>query len=59
MNIGAIPVAELLAHIGGALLYPHPPAPAVATAGSSAYFPRFPYKEHIEMFMKTFFPTVS
>jgi len=59
MNIGAIPAAELLAHIGVALPRPHHPAPAAAAASSSAYFPRFLYKERVKTFMKTFFPTVS
>ena len=59
MNIGAIPVAELLAHIGGAPLGPRQLVLAVATASSSAYSPRFPYKEHTEMSMTISFPTVS
>jgi hypothetical protein len=59
MNIGAIPVAELLAHIGAALLCPRHLAPAVATSSSSGYSPRFPYKKRTEMFMKIFFPTVN
>jgi len=59
MNIGAIPVAELLAHIGGAPLGPRQLVLAVATASSSAYSPRFPYKERIKTFMKISFPTVS
>jgi len=57
MNIGAIPVAELLAHIGRARLCPHHLAPAVAAASLNAYSLRFQYKKHTEMFMKIFCPT--
>jgi hypothetical protein len=59
MNIGAIPVAELLAHIGRPPLCPHHLAPAVEAASLNAYSLRFPYEERIEMCMKISFPTVS
>ena len=59
MNIGAILVAELLAHIGGILPRPRHLALAVAIASSSGRSPRSRYKKRIEMFMKISYPTVN